>query len=91
MQEGDIRVKAKSLSPMKMADSYWCLFNASCLQSRKNLSILVLYHPNCDCEQGRYIATWAGVVTHGVVKAGCCGVGRRDWEKAQGEAEELGC
>ena len=27
--ESSIRVKARSLSPMKIAESYWCLFRAS--------------------------------------------------------------
>lgn len=34
-----VRVKANSLSPMKMAESYWCLFRASWRQSLKNFSI----------------------------------------------------
>lgn len=36
----ELPVKAKSLSPMNMADSYWCLFRASCRQSLRNFSIL---------------------------------------------------
>lgn len=34
-----VRVKASSLSPMKMAESYWCLLRASWRQARKNFSI----------------------------------------------------
>lgn len=33
-------VKARSLSPIKMADSYCALLRASCLQSLRNFSIL---------------------------------------------------
>jgi hypothetical protein len=32
-------VKANSLSPMNIAASYWCLFNASCRQLLRNSSI----------------------------------------------------
>lgn len=35
-----LRVNASSLSPMKMAESYWCLFRASWRQSLKNFSIV---------------------------------------------------
>lgn len=34
-----VRVNANNLSPMKMAESYWCLFRASWRQSLKNFSI----------------------------------------------------
>ena len=34
-----VRVNANNLSPMKMAESYWCLFRASWRQSLKNVSI----------------------------------------------------
>lgn len=37
-----ILVKASSLSPINIAESYWCLFSASCLQSLKNFSIVAV-------------------------------------------------
>jgi hypothetical protein len=36
----NVRVNANNLSPMKMAESYWCLFSASWRQSLKNFSIV---------------------------------------------------
>lgn len=41
---GYILVNASSLSPMKMAESYWCLFSASWRQSFKNFSIFCYKH-----------------------------------------------
>ncbi len=39
MDVESVRVNANNLSPMKMAESYWCLFRASWRQSLKNFSI----------------------------------------------------
>jgi hypothetical protein len=36
----DALVRASSLSPMKMAESYWALLRASCLHSRRKLSMV---------------------------------------------------
>jgi hypothetical protein len=38
-REDNVLVKASSLSPMYMAESYWCLLMASCLQSFSNFSM----------------------------------------------------